>query len=109
MNVMKKKIIFALTILITFSFALGGCDDSWLDESDEAEAQVEELNIEPVEIGSDARSATILVYMNGSDLETEGGMASADISEMIASGIGDNVNVIIQTMGTKSWQEYGIS
>ena len=122
MDAMKKKIIFALTILFALSFTLSGCDDSWLDESDEAEAQIEEvsveetannenaeLNIEPIEIGSDARSATILVYMNGSDLETEGGMASGDISEMIASGVGENVNVIIQTMGTKSWQDFGIS
>ncbi|MCR5503259.1 MAG: hypothetical protein K6F53_09635 [Lachnospiraceae bacterium] len=60
-------------------------------------------------VGTDAKSATIMVYVNGSDLESEAGEATTDFSEMIASGIGNNVNVIIQTMGTKEWQDYGIS
>ena len=62
-----------------------------------------------VDVGTDAKSATVMVYMNGSDLESESGEATADISEMLESGIGKNVNVIIQTMGTKDWQDYGIS
>ncbi|MCR5670909.1 MAG: hypothetical protein K6G10_07890 [Butyrivibrio sp.] len=62
-----------------------------------------------VSVGTNAKSATIMVYMNGSDLESEGGEASSDIAEMIDSGIGDNVNVIIQTMGTREWQSYGIA
>ena len=66
-------------------------------------------DIETVSVGTDARSATIMVYMNGSDLESEAGEASTDISEMLESGIGKNVNVIIQTMGTKEWQDYNIS
>ena len=65
--------------------------------------------VRPVNVGSEARSATIMVYVNGSDLESKYGEASGDIGEMIASGIGNNVNVIIQTMGTRKWQEYGIS
>lgn len=65
--------------------------------------------IDPVYLGTDADSATIMIYMNGSDLETEAGEATRDISEMLDSGIGENVNVIIQTMGTKKWQNYGIS
>ncbi|MCR5733063.1 MAG: hypothetical protein K6G22_00525 [Lachnospiraceae bacterium] len=66
-------------------------------------------DIEPVNVSDDAGSATILIYMNGSDLETKAGLASTDIEEMLDSGIGDNVNVIIQTMGTKRWHDYGIS
>ncbi|MCR5179393.1 MAG: hypothetical protein K6C95_10475 [Lachnospiraceae bacterium] len=65
--------------------------------------------VETVSVGSDAKSATIMVYMNGSDLESEAGEASEDISEMLSSGVGDNVNVIIQTMGTREWQDHGIS
>ena len=64
---------------------------------------------EPVSVGTDAKSATIMVYMNGSDLESEAGEATTDLSEMIASGIGHNVNVVVQTMGTKEWQDYDIS
>ncbi|MBR5761678.1 MAG: hypothetical protein IK018_08785 [Lachnospiraceae bacterium] len=65
--------------------------------------------IDPIYVGSEAKSATVMIYMNGSDLETQSGEASTDISEMIASGIGNNVNVVIQTMGTKKWNDYGIS
>ena len=66
-------------------------------------------NIEPVKIEADAESVTVMIYMNGSDLETNGGEASRDISEMLEAGVGDKVNVIIQTMGTKKWHGYGIS
>ncbi|WP_026663197.1 clostripain-related cysteine peptidase [Butyrivibrio proteoclasticus] len=66
-------------------------------------------DIDLVSVGTGARSATVMVYMNGSDLETNAGEATADIEEMISSGIGEKVNVIIQTMGTKEWQNYGIS
>ena len=55
------------------------------------------------------KAATVLVYLNGSDLESEAGEASADIDEMLASGIGENANVVIQTLGTKKWQDHGIA
>ncbi|MBR5338330.1 MAG: hypothetical protein IK152_10130 [Lachnospiraceae bacterium] len=55
------------------------------------------------------KSVTVMVYMNGSDLETQGGSATADISEMLDSKAGENVNVVIQTMGTRQWQNNIIS
>lgn len=58
---------------------------------------------------SQDKSATILVYMNGSDLESYAGEASSDISEMLTSGVGNNVNVVIQTLGTSAWQDHGIA
>lgn len=65
--------------------------------------------VEPVSPDTRAESATVMIYMNGSDLETEAGEGTMDIAEMLDSGIGDNVNVIIQTMGTRDWQDYDIS
>lgn len=62
-----------------------------------------------VSVGTGANSATIMVYMNGSDLESNYGAASEDISEMLDAGVGENVNVIIQTMGTEEWQNYDIA
>ncbi|MBP5222221.1 MAG: hypothetical protein J6Z35_03555, partial [Lachnospiraceae bacterium] len=62
-----------------------------------------------VSVGTDASSATIMIYMNGSDLESEAGAATDDIAEMLSSGAGKNVNVILQTMGTKKWKKYGIA
>ena len=48
-------------------------------------------------------TVTILMYVNGSTLETEGGYATDDIMEIIEAGYSENVNVVIQTMGTKYW------
>ena len=121
-GVQSTAIRILLTVILSASL-LSGCDDSWLDEIDDVEDAVtetatvdaasgagnENIDIEPVEIGSDARTATVMIYMNGSDLESKAGEASADLTEMIASGIGENVNVIVQTMGTRKWHDYDIS
>lgn len=56
-----------------------------------------------------SESVTVLVYMNGSDLESEAGEATADIAEMLGSGAGDNVKVVIETLGTRNWQDFGIA
>ncbi|MBR6380301.1 MAG: hypothetical protein IKS07_01320 [Lachnospiraceae bacterium] len=50
-----------------------------------------------------AETVTVLVYMNGSDLETEAGEASSDLFEMIDAGDSENVRILVQTMGTKYW------
>ncbi|MGO0059358.1 clostripain-related cysteine peptidase [Brevibacillus fluminis] len=46
---------------------------------------------------------TVLVYMNGSDLESEGGAASSDLEEMMNVGSSDNVNIVVETGGTNKW------
>ncbi|MCR5330693.1 MAG: hypothetical protein K6E62_05845, partial [Lachnospiraceae bacterium] len=58
-----------------------------------------------------ASTTTVLVYCIGSDLESENGCATADLREMIESGIGKakNVNLIIQTGGTKTWKNNAVS
>jgi len=52
---------------------------------------------------------TIMVYMCGTDLESNYGMATADLNEMLHADISDNVNIIIETGGTKKWQNTVIS
>ncbi|MCL1882597.1 MAG: clostripain-related cysteine peptidase [Defluviitaleaceae bacterium] len=52
---------------------------------------------------------TIMIYMNGSDLESEFGAATDDLAEMLDSGLdARNANVIILTGGTKRWQNDAI-
>ncbi len=111
------KILAGLGILFIIIMLIP--DDEGADENrprEEADVSVQDndaggtyADASQVSVGTAAKSATIMVYVNGSDLETNSGEATGDISEMIASGIGKNVNVIIQTMGTKKWQKYGIS
>jgi hypothetical protein len=47
---------------------------------------------------------TIMIYMCGTDLESDYGMATADINEMLYAEPGENVNIIIETGGTSDWQ-----
>ena len=50
-----------------------------------------------------AKSATVMVYMCGSDLESGYGAASADIEEMLEADLDDNVNVVLETGGASEW------
>lgn len=59
--------------------------------------------------GNNQDKVTILLYMNGSNLETDDSEATTDLKEIINAGSSDNVNVLVQTMGTKKWQNYGIN
>ena len=106
-------IVLGILFLIIMLLPDDEADESYTEESTvTGQSEMPEnaaSNLEPISVGTDAKSATVMVYMNGSDLETNAGEATTDIEEMISSGIGENVNVIIQTMGTKEWQDYDIS
>ena len=54
-------------------------------------------------------TATVMVYMCGTDLESKYGMATKDLQEMLAANISDNVNLIIETGGCKKWKNSAIS
>ncbi len=55
------------------------------------------------------RPYTIMIYMNGSNLESEDGAASSDLNEMLSANVDtDNVNIIILVGGAKEWQDFGI-
>ena len=60
---------------------------------------------------AETNKVTILVYMCGTDLESDEGEASGDLREMVSSGIGGSgeVTAIIATGGCKEWQRFDIS
>ncbi len=60
-------------------------------------------------IGNNQDKVTIMIMLNGSNLESDYGCATADLKEMIAADLSDNVNIIVQTVGTKKWHVNGIS
>ena len=59
--------------------------------------------------GNGDDTATIMVYLCATDLEAQGGLATADLNEMLHAEIADKVNVIVETGGTKQWQNSVIS
>lgn len=52
---------------------------------------------------------TFFVYLCGTDLESDGGAATADMGEMLDASTSDNVRFIVQTGGTRTWQSSTIS
>ncbi len=58
------------------------------------------------DIGSDENTDnfTIMVYMIGSDLETDSGAATRDLYEMSYASWGDDVNLLIETGGAREWK-----
>ncbi len=53
---------------------------------------------------------TVMVYICGSDLESENGMATADLNEMLHATLDDShVNVIVETGGAKKWNNSVVS
>ena len=52
---------------------------------------------------------TILIYMCGADLESQSGLASMDIAEILSvNNQPDDINIVIETGGAKKWKKYNI-
>ncbi len=90
-----------------------GTYGSWMNGSD----NTGELNTSVADgsrakrtvLSGSGNTATVMIYMCGTDLESGSGMASRDIREMEAAQFGDDVHVIIYTGGCRQWQTDGIS
>ena len=59
--------------------------------------------------GNGQDTATIMVYMCGTDLESKHSMGTADLKEMLNATTGKNVNLIICTGGCKQWKNNVVS
>ena len=59
--------------------------------------------------GGGQDTITLMVYMCGTDLESNYQMATKDLQEMAAAPISNNINIIIYTGGAKKWSTSGIS
>ena len=59
--------------------------------------------------GGGKDTATIMVYMCGTDLESRSGMGTADLQEMLDARFGDDVNLLVYTGGCKGWKNNLVS
>ncbi len=59
--------------------------------------------------GGGQDTVTIMVYMCGTDLESNYKMGTSDLQEMLNSKCGGNVNLIVYTGGCKKWQNNVVS
>ncbi len=58
---------------------------------------------------SDLPSWTVMIYMVGSNLESQGGEATTNLLSLLSVDLPDAVNVVIYTGGTSQWQNDTIS
>ena len=113
-NRISKRNVLILTLLLILIFPLTGCTEDSQPAS--APKPVSEQNYGQLNIydsvttmgkvdlpQAEPGTYTILVYLNGSDLESKGGNASRDLVEMMAVGSTDKVKVLVQTGGTSEW------
>ncbi|MCR4625304.1 MAG: hypothetical protein K5795_04935, partial [Lachnospiraceae bacterium] len=61
-------------------------------------------DVDSIPQGTGTGKATIMVYIIGSNLESENGCATMDIQEMCKAEIGENINLILEAGGAKKWQ-----
>ena len=59
--------------------------------------------------GNGRDTVTIMVYMCGTDLEANAGLATSDLKEMASADIADNVNVLVYTGGCSRWRNDVVS
>lgn len=60
-------------------------------------------------VGNGDDTVTVMVYLCGTDLESEYGMGTSDLSEMLSANLSDKVNVIVQTGGASKWKNNVVS
>ena len=60
-------------------------------------------------LGGGKDTATIMVYMCGTDLESRSGMGTSDLQEMLAAKFGGNLNLLVYTGGCKGWKNNVVS
>ena len=127
---MKKSRLKITALILTLSFILSlfyGCNNDPCEKIDPTQNPVTKSSrnvgggnnsrtfspkdfICASSVGVQQKKAyTILIYMNGSDLETEYAAATEDLFEMLDSRFDDeNINLIIFTGGAKKWHIDGI-
>lgn len=95
---MKKVKIIAL--ILAAILALCGCVRIVPQGISETPGKTEKLaSAEPA-----SDKWTVMIYMNGSDLESKGGEATANLQSLLLADIPQNIDVLIYTGGTAQWQ-----
>ena len=120
------RTILTLTLIsVMLLSTLTGCDDFWDDDyvsPSQSEGSVsqspdsQDTGEQPTLIGTGQRAyrvtprgggedvVTLMLYLCGSDLESEGGAATSDLDEIMQANISDKLNIVVETGGAYDWQ-----
>ena len=83
----------------------GEANTGRLDDSVAPEAREKYTKL----LGDGRDTATIMVYMCGTDLESRSGMGTSDLQEMLNAKFGRAVNLLVYTGGCKAWKNNAVS
>ncbi|MBR6230046.1 MAG: hypothetical protein IKQ97_09940 [Eubacterium sp.] len=109
---MKKKLLNLLLITALILTACGSAENTDISPEPETAEEKETgvlptLTPEPTEKGDG--SWAIYWYLCGSDLESDYGLATNDIDEVLHVKLPNNVKIVIQTGGASEWQNNIVS
>ena len=79
--------------------------DSQADESVSLQAREKFTRI----IGNNKDTVTLLIYMCGTDLESQNGMGTSDLKEMAKAKLSKNINLLVYTGGCRRWRNNVVS
>jgi len=65
------------------------------------DAEQRDYRVRPKGNGEDV--VTLMIYLCGSDLESQGAAATEDLIEILNANISDNLNIIVETGGADEW------
>lgn len=85
---LNTKILSLIVVITLFTACLTSCIDNTKNDKD--------------------KTFTLMIYMCGNDLETNGGYATKSIEQILSVDLPENTNVVIETGGTKKWRKYDI-
>lgn len=94
-----KKRLFAFCLAAAMALSLAACGG----DGDDGSSASREPNVPAANMG-EVGSWAVYWYLCGSDLETNGGFATTDLSEMMEVELPEGITVVIQTGGASVWQ-----
>ena len=115
---MRLRTTIFLVILAFSCFITAGCLDDIADDGDYRAPQAEltlkkndaMYKLNPAQLSLDGvtpqekKPFTLIIYMNGTDLEAENGCATEDLKEIAGAEVDSSkINIIVLTGGTKKW------
>lgn len=103
---MKRRKYLALLLAGVMTLSLTACSDEDYEDTS-ADAATDTTTVADTAAETTAvedGSWAIYWYLCGSDLESNGGFATNDLSELMEVELPENVNVVIETGGSAVWQ-----
>ena len=102
----KFRRVFMLTIFLLMALTATACGD----DTPKGEVQTKSAKTANFADTYKAEDTWLIQwYLCGTDLETGGGAASADLQELLEVKLPANVKILIQTGGTNQWQNNVVS